>query len=347
MEALAIEPFYSAHFGTTGREYVEAFADVGFTRTRTPGVGDPGALHAVDKQRGEMVESGHAVALGLCPKCEDIVSVANGHCLINHKVGGTLYVVPQDAERAWDQLATVVPTKWGTPTPLGARTTAATTPTTADITSAPPPADPAERTKRLRSALETRRDAFDAKRADHAFLGSDIPPDRLEHARAKFLFLEPNEQVLAFLDETLTGNGKGGLVLTDRALYARQPAVHPKRTTLEAVRAVQFAPGAGAGKLYIDGEMFLAVSIHQNRAAMQAVATSLREVLCGAPGATDAPAATTAPPAAWYADPLARHEYRYWDGAAWTAHVSDRGETSLDEPRGIAQPVTGGSGADP
>ena len=39
--------------------------------------------------------------------------------------------------------------------------------------------------------------------------------------------------------------------------------------------------------------------------------------------------AATAPPA-WYADPMARHEYRYWDGAAWTAHVADAGEQSTD-----------------
>ncbi len=39
--------------------------------------------------------------------------------------------------------------------------------------------------------------------------------------------------------------------------------------------------------------------------------------------------AATAPPA-WYADPMGRHEYRYWDGAAWTVHVADAGEQSTD-----------------
>jgi len=41
------------------------------------------------------------------------------------------------------------------------------------------------------------------------------------------------------------------------------------------------------------------------------------------------------PPAAnpprWAADPLRRHELRYWDGAKWTEHVSDRGVTSRDD----------------
>ena len=36
--------------------------------------------------------------------------------------------------------------------------------------------------------------------------------------------------------------------------------------------------------------------------------------------------------AGWQADPFGRHELRYHDGTAWTAHVSDNGVTSTDEP---------------
>jgi hypothetical protein len=36
--------------------------------------------------------------------------------------------------------------------------------------------------------------------------------------------------------------------------------------------------------------------------------------------------------AGWQADPFGRHELRYWDGSAWTAHVSDAGVTATDEP---------------
>jgi hypothetical protein len=50
-----------------------------------------------------------------------------------------------------------------------------------------------------------------------------------------------------------------------------------------------------------------------------------------APAEAAAPvAAPAAPPADWYADPLARHQYRYWDGSAWTEHVADNGQASLD-----------------
>jgi hypothetical protein len=35
-------------------------------------------------------------------------------------------------------------------------------------------------------------------------------------------------------------------------------------------------------------------------------------------------------PAGWLADPLHRHELRYWDGRTWTEHVSDAGVAGLD-----------------
>ncbi len=35
-------------------------------------------------------------------------------------------------------------------------------------------------------------------------------------------------------------------------------------------------------------------------------------------------------PAAWYRDPTERHELRYYDGAAWTDHVSDQGVSGSD-----------------
>lgn len=45
-----------------------------------------------------------------------------------------------------------------------------------------------------------------------------------------------------------------------------------------------------------------------------------------------APAQSTAPPPppAWLPDPTGRHEVRYWDGTAWTEHVSDNGVQAND-----------------
>jgi putative membrane protein len=47
----------------------------------------------------------------------------------------------------------------------------------------------------------------------------------------------------------------------------------------------------------------------------------------GAPTVAPPPASA---PAGWFADPSGRHQWRYWDGSAWTDHVGNDGESSLD-----------------
>jgi len=44
------------------------------------------------------------------------------------------------------------------------------------------------------------------------------------------------------------------------------------------------------------------------------------------------PAPTPQVPAGWYADPAGRFELRYWDGGAWTEHVSRAGQQYTDPP---------------
>ena len=50
-----------------------------------------------------------------------------------------------------------------------------------------------------------------------------------------------------------------------------------------------------------------------------------------APAYNPAPAAP-AVPSGWYADPAGRFELRYWDGGAWTEHVSRAGQQFTDAP---------------
>lgn len=42
----------------------------------------------------------------------------------------------------------------------------------------------------------------------------------------------------------------------------------------------------------------------------------------------------------WYPDPAGRHQYRYWDGKAWTDHVADAGAQSVD-PLSARRTITG------
>ncbi len=41
---------------------------------------------------------------------------------------------------------------------------------------------------------------------------------------------------------------------------------------------------------------------------------------------------TPSVPAGWYHDPAGRYELRYWDGSAWTEHVSRAGQQYTDPP---------------
>lgn len=52
-------------------------------------------------------------------------------------------------------------------------------------------------------------------------------------------------------------------------------------------------------------------------------------------------------PLGWYPDPSRRHELRYWDGSAWTAHVADRGVPGVDDPSRPAAPAPPGYGQAP
>ncbi|HUY64075.1 MAG TPA: DUF2510 domain-containing protein [Acidimicrobiales bacterium] len=47
-------------------------------------------------------------------------------------------------------------------------------------------------------------------------------------------------------------------------------------------------------------------------------------------GGQEAPGPSSSPGFGWYADPSGRHQLRYWDGTAWTEHVSDAGQQSND-----------------
>ena len=68
----------------------------------------------------------------------------------------------------------------------------------------------------------------------------------------------------------------------------------------------------------------------------QALAAASDAVEQAADDAVEAAAGSAAPessvPAGWYADPSGRYELRYWDGNAWTEHVSRAGQQFTDPP---------------
>ncbi|MDW3219582.1 MAG: DUF2510 domain-containing protein [Acidimicrobiales bacterium] len=106
-------------------------------------------------------------------------------------------------------------------------------------------------------------------------------------------------------------------------------------TTMEPDDAVQFGLVCVliGGSIVVAGAYLDLDSLRTN----QPVGTTTTDWSAPDPAAEPvpdpAPAAPDPAPAAegWHPDPSGRHELRYHDGAAWTAHVSDGGATSTDE----------------
>jgi hypothetical protein len=63
--------------------------------------------------------------------------------------------------------------------------------------------------------------------------------------------------------------------------------------------------------------------------SIAALAAEVREP---EPESVAEPAGESTVPAGWYADPSGRFELRYWDGTAWTEHVSRAGQQFTDPP---------------
>ena len=94
------------------------------------------------------------------------------------------------------------------------------------------------------------------------------------------------------------------------------------------VAGVAAATGApdGTGELAADAAAGAAGDVVGESADAAAEAATATDA------ATAAAAAASTVPAGWYADPSGRYELRYWDGNAWTEHVSRAGQQFTDPP---------------
>lgn len=144
-----------------------------------------------------------------------------------------------------------------------------------------------------------------------------------------------------------------------------RPSVYPRKgDVLDAIREPDNPHDSNAIGLWRNGQLAGHVSRYDARTIAPRMDSGLRaEVIClrakgntkaGAPiqislfkpesavQQSDAPSdrgaagtsaplgASSTPAAAWYPDPTGRHEFRYWDGLAWSSQVADRGQGSAD-----------------
>jgi hypothetical protein len=92
--------------------------------------------------------------------------------------------------------------------------------------------------------------------------------------------------------------------------------------------AAAVAPVAAAAPVAAEPAAVAAVA----PAAVTPIETAQPVTPAAASTPSNATVAITHTPAGWYPDPSGRYEMRYWDGLAWTEHVSRQGQQFTDPP---------------
>ena len=115
------------------------------------------------------------------------------------------------------------------------------------------------------------------------------------------------------------GVGLGSIFGNDAAAAdVADPAVEEATPTVEAVAPVIET---------------VAPAVAEVPAAVEPTGWGSAQTTVGTPVVpTPAPAPVVTTPAGWYPDPSGRFEMRYWDGSAWTEHVSRQGQQFTDPP---------------
>ena len=103
----------------------------------------------------------------------------------------------------------------------------------------------------------------------------------------------------------------------------------PGRHTLRCWFRYLFFSTAGDATVTVDLPPGQVVALRYQAPMWAAFASGTWQVGGTALPAAPAPAAVAAA-ASWHPDPSGRHEMRYWDGSAWTEHVSDQGVGGVD-----------------
>lgn len=146
--------------------------------------------------------------------------------------------------------------------------------------------------------------------------------------------------VVAFLSRDVDGDHEPvaeAATETDTAVEATEPAgwgaSATPETPAESTPAESTDPGAAVAGAAIAATV---VDAPEEAVADAAPAAEPAAAEPETPAAVETPAAAppadSGVPAGWYADPSGRYELRYWDGTAWTEHVSRAGQQYTDPP---------------
>jgi hypothetical protein len=127
-----------------------------------------------------------------------------------------------------------------------------------------------------------------------------------------------------------TGNAKPFTGPEDRKwrkAYEQQQAAKSAATLAAEQRAAELAAQAFAAELAAEAQAGTATP---QDFLPPTAPLSGSEVTTGAAPPPPPPVSLPTVPASWQADPVGRHQMRFWDGQAWTAHVSNSGVAATD-----------------
>lgn len=139
------------------------------------------------------------------------------------------------------------------------------------------------------------------------YFNPDIPPQKLAKAIQTYAPAVPEEDVLILIDDTVTGNGKKGMLLTPVSIHAKSQMEDPKVMALEDIQSAVIKKGL-LGALLINGKKFFEINMPEKK-AMQKFALMLLDLAHHSrKGGADAQPQPESVPA----DPVPAQRYQLW-----------------------------------
>ncbi len=175
--------------------------------------------------------------------------------------------------------------------------------------------------------------------ADEAVAASEVTDAGSDPADAAAAGTEATDAYAAAVVDTPSLPGNDTPYIPADSSISTEPAATPAVDADDAANAAATAAATAADEpagWAAAPDNDIADLAAQVGADDQALAAASDAVEQAADDAVEAAAGSAAPessvPAGWYADPSGRYELRYWDGNAWTEHVSRAGQQFTDPP---------------
>ncbi|MBC8264152.1 MAG: zinc ribbon domain-containing protein [Anaerolineales bacterium] len=101
---------------------------------------------------------------------------------------------------------------------------------------------------------------------DHIFFAPDLSLEKVKNAVGSYASAAKDEEPLVLIDDTVFGNAKKGVLLTDKAIYAHETMESPQSLALSSIKSVSFKKGFLSSKIHINGRRFIDCTLPDKKA---------------------------------------------------------------------------------